>query len=84
MWDTRLASKVEAIYGNFSVSMLLEVKGRGRWWVSSVYGPSRPRGRESFFEELGSLCGYCSPNWIVGGGISKYLGLCMREGEGIE
>lgn len=71
VWDTRFATKVEAIFGSFSVSVLLEVKGRGTWWFSSVYGPPRPRGRDAFLEELGSLGGFCSLNWIVcvcGGG----------------
>lgn len=66
MWDCNFASKVEDILGYFSVSVLLDIRGRGEWWVSSVNGPPRPYGHSSFFEEIGNLWGYYSPRWLVG------------------
>lgn len=67
IWDTRFASKIDSFHGNFSVSVLLEIKGRGSWWFTSVYGPNCPRQRSFFWEELGFLFGFCGPNWCLGG-----------------
>ena len=36
--DTRFASKVDSIHGIFSMSVLLDIKGRGQWWIFFVYG----------------------------------------------
>lgn len=41
------------------------------FWFSRVYGPSRPRGREAFWEELGDLYGYCGSRWRVAGDFNE-------------
>jgi len=43
MWDTRYASKVDVLVGSFSLSVLLNVNGKGCWWMTGVYGPNCPR-----------------------------------------
>ena len=48
IWDTRFVSKVDSIHGIFYVSVLLDIKGSGQWWISSIYGPNSPRLR-SFY-----------------------------------
>lgn len=53
--------------GSYTVSVLLDFKGIGRSWVSSVYGPCESVQRSTFLEELVALGGLCFPRWIVGG-----------------
>lgn len=83
MWDTKFASKVEAIYGSFSVSVLLEVKGRGRWWFSSIYGPPSQEGERPSLRSWEAYVGIALliEFWE---GTSMFHGLCMRKGEETE
>jgi exonuclease III len=67
MWKTKSVSVMEAVIGNFSVSIKIQaINGRG-WWLSGVYGPNKTREREEFWEELAGLYGLCGPRWCVGG-----------------
>ena len=67
IWDNRFATKVDSIHGIFSVFVLLDIRGRGQWWISSVYGPNSPRLRSMLWDELGFLCGFCGSHWCMGG-----------------
>lgn len=80
MWDTRFTAKVEALYGKFSVSIHLSVRGRGLWWFSSVYGVPHPLGCESFFDENGGLWGLCSPGWIFGADFNAVRYMSEKKG----
>ena len=66
-WDTRIASKVDDLKGCYSLSVLLNIKGKSCWWVTNVYGPTNPRSRSLLWEELSFVHGLCSPHWCVGG-----------------
>lgn len=59
------------------------LRGKGNWWFSSVYGPSRPRFRQSFLnDEIGDLWGllyFTVDSEGEGGRISMWLGLWVSR-----
>lgn len=67
IWNSMIGSKVEALFGEYSLTVHLSLRGRGEWWLTNVYGPLRVGGRSDFMEELTSLNGLCSPRWLIGG-----------------
>lgn len=48
IWDAMVASKIDSDLGSFSVSALLDFKGRYQWRVNSVCGPVQPQLRTLF------------------------------------
>lgn len=52
IWDMQFATKVELIEGQFTLIVLLDVKGEGKCWFTNIYGPTRYRSRLDF----GSCC----------------------------
>lgn len=58
---------MEAVIGNFSVCIKIQVINGMNWYLSGVYGPNKIREREEFWEELAGLYGLCRPRWCVGG-----------------
>lgn len=44
--------------GQFSMSILFSVRGRGKWWFSSVYDPLRPCHHQDFFMRIGIFVGW--------------------------
>ncbi|KAK9939072.1 hypothetical protein M0R45_015781 [Rubus argutus] len=67
MWKTKSVSVLEALVGNFSVSIKIQANNGQIWWLSGVYGPNKAREREDFWQELAGLYGLCEPRWCVGG-----------------
>lgn len=49
-----VASKIDVLIGCFPLFVLLDVKGRGCWWVAVVCGLTSPRLR-NFYEKSYSL-----------------------------
>lgn len=43
---------LDKFVGSFSISFLLDIKGRGCWWVANVYGPTNPRIKNLLWEKL--------------------------------
>lgn len=82
VWDTRVVSKVDSLVGTFSLSILLDFKGKGYWWVTNVYGPTNSRLWGFLWDELSYVYGFCSPHWCVRG-ILMLSGFLVRSQEGL-
>ena len=67
MWDVRRVIVKDSLLGEFSVSILVEMEGNSNWWFSGVYGPSKARFRDRFWDELVGLSSLCGDKWCIGG-----------------
>ena len=67
IWDVRSLKIKETLIGDFSVSVLVEEDSRGDWWFSGVYGPTKRKFRNDFWDELSGLKELCNERWCVGG-----------------
>lgn len=87
IWDNRSAYRVDLVEGAFSLSVLLNIKGKGQW-ITSVYGPTIYRHRSLFW---GSCHIYwdCALFWCLEGDFNAYKlsleklgGGCMTKSMG--
>lgn len=67
LWKEKEVKALEVVSGIYSLSVLFECGNQNQFWVTGVYGPSRPKGRNFFWRELYDLCGLCSGVWCIGG-----------------
>ena len=67
IWDVRSLKIKDALVGGFSVSVLVEDECEGDWWFSGVYGPTKRKFRNDFWDELSSLKKICNGRWYAGG-----------------
>lgn len=57
IWNRKAVDIVDWLMGEFSIPIKIERYNGSEWWLSSVYGPCRPKERTDFWLVLASLCG---------------------------
>ena len=67
IWDLNKFNCTEKVIGSFSISMRLEFVEEGSFWLTSIYGPNKPKWRKDFWMEIQYLYGLTYPKWCVGG-----------------
>lgn len=67
LWDVRRIKVREALLGEFSVSILVEMEGMNDWWFTGVYGPSTSSPGDCLWDELAGLESLCGDKWCIGG-----------------
>lgn len=67
MWDPRVVVVRDNMIGDLSVSIEIVRDDEFTWWFSGIYGPSRPREREKFWDEIAGLRVICGARFFLGG-----------------
>ena len=62
MWDVRRVKVLDSLLGDFSASILVDFEGSSSWWFTGVYGPSKVRFRDRFWDKLQTCLWFVAKN----------------------
>ena len=82
LWNSQSVSVIDSMIGEFSASIRIVENTGIDWWLSGIYGPCRQRERNSFWEELADLFGYCGDRWCLGGDFNVVRFTAEKSNEG--
>lgn len=66
MWNELSTTIIEAIEGNFPLTLNISLANGYTFWITGVYAPNSITDRKRLWTELTDLSHLCLPNWIIG------------------
>ncbi|XP_026433507.1 uncharacterized protein LOC113330930 [Papaver somniferum] len=74
LWNKDILDVHDSLVGEFTLSISCSNKDDGfQWILTNVYGPNKPRERDSFWEELDNVYSFWDLPWCIGGDFNTVL-----------